>query len=304
MTFPRRPRPGRSTACRLATTAALAACGGGITPTPTPGPTPTSAPAAPVAAPPAATPAVAAATRFAYAPGSAAYDVRTESTIELTSGPDAERGRETVSASGQVSYMIAPSTRGVALAGEVQGFAVQASARVNGGSADPPVTVRFRGAIDARGATLDRDGASSGCGSPVGAAEVAALTAARETVVRIPTPVAVGTRWRDSAVVATCRSQLPATVTTVARYEVTAIDGQRVTVRRQGTMSVHGQGIAGGRSVSMNGAGTDETTYQLDAAQGRLVRGDGETRSTITVALPDGARQFTQRTTLAIRLRP
>lgn len=292
-----------SDAFLAAMTLGVAACGGGLTPTPAPSPAPTNRPATTTTSTP-ATPAATAATRFAYTVGTASYDVRTESSVELTSGPETERGKESITAAGQVTYAVTPNARGVAVAGEVQGFASQASARVNGGPADPPATVRFRGTVDARGVAVDRDGASSGCTTPMGAAEAAAITVARETIIGVPNPIAVGARWRDSSVVATCRSQLPATVTTVARYEITSIDGNRVKVRRQGTTSVRGQGIAGGRSVSLSGAGTDEITYEMDAERGRLVRGDGDSRSTITVSLPDGARQFTQRTTLAVRLRP
>ena len=278
-------------------------CAPAVTPIPTPRPTPapTTPPPSTVTPPPSTS---SAPVRFAYAAGPAAYDVRTESTIELTGGPESERGRETVSSAARVSYVVAPSARGTTITGQVDGFAVEASARVSGGVADPPATVRFRGTVDARGATVERDGAAPGCAAPTGAAEASALARARETVVRLPSPVTTGARWRDSVVISTCRSQLPATVTTVATYQVTAVEGSTVRVRRQTTTTVRGQGIAGGRAVSMSGAGAEDATLELDAALGRLVRVDGEGRSTITVSLPDGSRQFDQRTKLTVRARP
>jgi hypothetical protein len=287
----------------LAPTLALAA---GCTPavTPTPAPRPTPAPTTPPPTPAPIPSASSAPIRFVYGARPAEYDDRTESTIELTSGPEAERGRETVSSAGHVSYVVAPTARGATITGQVDGFAVQASARVSGGVTDPPVSVRFRSTVDGRGATVERDGAGPGCAAPTGGPEASALAAARETILRVPTPLASGARWRDSVVVATCRSQLPATVTTVTRFEVVGIDGSTVRLRRQATTTVRGQGIAGGRSVSMSGAGTEDATLELDAARGRLVRVDGEGRSTITVSLPDGSRQFDQRSKLTVRSRP
>jgi hypothetical protein len=103
--------------------------------------------------------------------------------------------------------------------------------------------------------------------------------------------------------VTTCRGPIGTLVTTAARYEVTAIDGTRVRVRRDATMTMRGGGIAGGRSVTLSGDGTGSATIELDAARGRLARLDGETRTTVTVNLPDGPRQFNQqvRTRVAAR---
>ena len=66
---------------------------------------------------------------------------------------------------------------------------------------------------------------------------------------------------------------------------------------KNGTPATHtmrGGGIAGGRNVTLSGSGTGAATLELDATRGRLVRSDGETRSSVTVTLPDGPRQFAQ----------
>lgn len=284
--------------------ALTAACGGGIAPTPSPRPTDTPAPEAPRTPPPSATPAPTASTgRFALLPGAAAYDVRSDATIEMTAGPAAERGKETTATSARVSYELAPAGRGMAVTGEVAGLAVQAPERITGGATAPAAPVRFRGTIDPRGPRLDVDGAAFGCASPAGAAQIVALSAARETVLRVPATVAVGTRWRDTVSTIACRGPIPATVTSSAQYEVTAVEGARVRLRRETTLSMQGRGIAAGRTVSVSGTGSGSATLELDVARGRLARMDGESRSTVTVTLPDGPRQFTQTVRTQVRAR-
>jgi hypothetical protein len=278
---------------------AAASCGGRVRPTPAPtaGPPPQAEPPRPTAA------ATSPADRFAFLPGPAAYDVRTEATIEMTAGPTQERGRETVTTSARVDYEVTPGTRGVALKGQVTALAVQASSRITGGAPMSTADVRVRGTIDARGARLDVDGPTLGCATPEGAAQAAALAAARETVIHVPATIAVGTRWRDSASVATCRGPITGTASTSARYEVTGIDGNLVHVRRETTTTLRGGGFAGGKTVSVSGGGTGAAAIDLDAARGRLVRLDGESRTTVSVGLPDGARQFVQQTRTQVRRR-
>jgi hypothetical protein len=299
-----RPIAGRLATVTMLGGSALGGCAGGARSAPPAAPTPSATPAPTTSAPaPAGSTGPtgsAASARFAFAPGVAAYDVRTEATIELASGPESERGRESVTSTGRVTYTIAAAGRGLTIGGQIDGFAAQASSRVTGGASDPAVTVRFRGAIDARGAMVEREGPSPACATGTGAAESAAVAAARETVIRMPAALTVGARWRDSVVIAGCRSQLPTTSVVVARYEIMGIEGARVRLRRQSATSLRGQGIAGGRTVTLAGEGAEDATLEVDATRGRLVKVDGEGRATISVTLPDGARQFTQRTKLVV----
>ncbi|AHG88678.1 hypothetical protein J421_1141 [Gemmatirosa kalamazoonensis] len=289
-------RPGRS----LVIAGALAACGPRARPTrPTPTPAPTPEPAAPT---PTAAPA---ATRFAYLGGSASYDVRSESSVEMTAGPDAERGRERATVTAQVTYELTPSARGpVAVRGQVDALSMDASSRIGGATPPPAEPVRFQGWIDGRGPRLDAQGAVFGCVGPAGTAQAAGIAAAREAALYVPAIVAVSAKWRDSATVVTCRGPVPTTVTTVARYEITAIDGARVQVRRETTLRMRGQAIAGGRSVSVTGTGEGTAAIELDATLGRLTRIDGDMRATVTVTLPDGARAFAQQIHTEVRRRP
>ncbi len=243
--------------------------------------------------------------RFALLPGAASYDVRTDATVEMTAGPAGERGRETVASAARVDYVLATASRTVTFNGQVAGLAVQSSQRIAGATPPQPAPtpVRFRGVADARTARVDADSPVLGCLSTEGAAQQAALAAARETVVPVPASLTVAARWRDSTTTLTCRGPVPATVTTVASYQVIAIDGTRVRLRRDVTTTVRGGGIAGGRSVTVSGAGVGSATIELDATVGRLTRLDGDVRTTITVTLPDGARQFVQQAATHVQAR-
>jgi len=242
-----------------------------------------------------------------FLPGAAAYDVRSESTVEMTTGPQAERGRERVTTTARVAYEITVPRAGAGstgISGQVDALAMDASSRIGGtpapGGAAP---IRFHGSVDARGVHLDPDAPTLGCALAGAVMQAAALSAARETLLRVPPNVAVATRWRDSVSTITCRGPVTTTVTTVARYEVTAIDGPTVHVRRDVTVRLRGQAIAGGRSVTVTGSGAGTATLELDVALGRLRRVDGETRTTVTVALPDGAREFAQQVHTEVRAR-
>ena len=252
---------------------------------------------------PADAPAAPTAGRFAYLPGTAAYDVRAESTVELTAGPEQERGREVVRSSARVGYTLSPVGRGFAVAGQVDGYAVEGSDRIRAGSDGAAGTVRFAGTLDPRSTRLYPDGQPPLCASPAGAAQIAALASARETVIWVPAAVGAGARWRDTATVSGCRGPVPATIATTAQYEVLGASGTRVRIRRITTLTLRGQGIVAGRTVTLAGTGSGETTLEVDATLGRLVRSDGDARSTVTVTLPDGARQFAQRVRTEVRAR-
>lgn len=286
----------------------------------TPAPETAPTPAPPVATPVPATPepvvpSDAALTRFAYAPGTAGYDVRTESTIELAG----TRERETVATAARVTYTVVREARGAVVTGQVDSIAVQASARVTGGAGDTRLRapVRFRGTVDAptrSGGAAARtppialvDGAPR-CALPDGSMQATALAAARETVIRIPPSIPVGGEWRDSVTTPGCSGAIPTTVTTVSRYEIvgqTTVDGVRaVRVRRSTSTAVQGQGITRGSQVGVTGSGSGEGSLVLDPIGGRLLSADGETRGTVRVTVGQQvAQEFAQQVKVMVRRR-
>ena len=234
--------------------------------------------------------------RFAYAPGTYRFEVRTDATVELVGS----RERESVATAARVTYTLAPTARAVTLSGEVDSLVVRASARVTGGAGEPRAEpMRFRGTVDARAARLELEGVAPQCALPTGATRSAALASARETVLRVPAAIPVGTRWRDSATVGACSGEIPTTVTTVARYEVVGrarFDGADVVrVRRETTTTSRGQGFARGRQVTIAGSGAGEGSVYLDPLGGRVVGAESEGRTTVRVVVGrDPAQEFTQ----------
>jgi hypothetical protein len=258
---------------------------------------------APVPRPPAATPAPAAAsTAFVYEPGTYRYEVRADAVIER---PDARGDRENVGTVAQVSYTLTRQPRGLGVTGQVESYVVSAGARVTAGAAGAGLTapLAFRGTVDATGARLSTEGTlSQRCDGPFGAA----LTAAREALVRFPPSLATGTRWVDTTSALTCRGDVPATLQTIARYEVVGranfAGTSAIHVRRQTTTTLQGSGVASGRPLTITGAGTGQSSLYVDTARGRLLGSTGESRTTLTVRIQNATQQFEQRATQRVTM--
>lgn len=227
--------------------------------------------------------------RFAWAPGAQRYEVIVEGAVE-----DSSREQERV----VTRAVVTTELEAARVRGTVDSLFVDASERVTGGAAPPGwEPVRFAGTTDARGVRVEAadPGAELRCSTPI----AAAVALARETVPRIPAALTIGARWQDSSVVESCRSLVPTTVHAQHTYEVVSAElldsgAEVLRIRRRSTVRVQGQGLARGRPTTVTGSGTGEATLLVEPGAGRLVAVDGESRSTLTVALPDGARTFSQ----------
>ena len=292
-------RPSGRSASPLAALVALAgACAGGgggrVEPAPAPAPRPSAA--TPV-------PAAARTTAFAYEPGTYRYEVRTDAVVER---PDARDERETVGAVAQLSYTLARQPRGLAVTGQVESYAVTAGQRVTAGEVDAGLAapLPFRGTVDAGGVRIATEGTlGQRCDGPFGPA----LTAARETLVRFPPSLVAGTRWADTTSTLTCRGDVPATLQTIARYDVVGradfAGTSAIHVRRQTSTSLDGRGVASGRPLTISGTGTGTSSLYVDPARGRLLGSIGESRTTLTVRIDNLTQQFVQRATQRVTLR-
>jgi len=297
MSIPTARSPLPHSAVRVGAIALLAGgCAGSGRPAePAPAPVPAPRPAATTPVAPAARP-----TAFAYAPGTYRYEVRTDAVVER---PDARGERENVGTVAMVTYTLAPQGRALGVTGQVESFAVSAGERVTAGAGDAGLQapLPFRGTVDAAGARLSTEGTlGQRCDGPFGAA----LTAARETLVRFPASLAPGTRWADTTTALTCRGDVPATLQTIARYEVVGraefAGTPAIHVRRQTSTTLAGRGVAGGRPLTIAGAGTGTTSLYVDNARGRLLGATGESRTTVTVRIANAAQEFVQRATLRV----
>ena len=238
--------------------------------------------------------------RFAWAGGARQYDVVVEASVE-----DQGREQERVVTRSLVTTELEPTASGVAVRGSVDALAVEASERVTGGAAAEWEPVRFAGAIDARSVRVSAadPGAELRCGTPI----PSAVAVARETVPRIPAgTLTVGMRWQDSTVVTSCRSLVPTTARTLHSYEVVSAEfldsgAEVLRIRRRTITRTQGRGLARGRPTTVTGTADSDAALLVEPGAGRLVAIDADTRATLTVTLPEGARSFVQTGRVTVR---
>ena len=294
------------------------ACGGGLTPATSPTPVDAPAPARTVSAP-----AASGTTRFTWSAGARRVEVHTDALVSRD-GPApaaaAPSGSEHVVTVAYLTAVIAPADApgATGVRGTVDSLVLNASARVrgtdttaaSGGAASTSTLLTgfaYRAASDARGVRIEAAEPATDlrCTATNGAASLSALAAAREAFPRVPADLAVGARWRDTTVTASCAGPVVLVAQTVARYESAAdpdMPGQ-LRITRQSTTTARGQGSAGVRPVTVLASGTARTVYTLDPATGQLVGGTGDGRTTITMTVGGVAQRFTQqtRTQLVVR---
>jgi hypothetical protein len=91
--------------------------------------------------------------------------------------------------------------------------------------------------------------------------------------------VSVGTRWRDSTTTGACRDGIALRVTLVRSYRVTGLSSDTsvvlLDVERHSTVSVSGDGVLRGDSITVTGEGTGSAKLRVAAATGWLFDGTG-----------------------------
>ena len=198
--------------------------------------------------------------------------------------------------------------------GRVDSFTVRASgasAYTTTAPSAPPVTAPPLGSVNVD-VLLDssfvrasvRPALANECDRP----EAAAASMARDLLVRVPTSVAVGERWRDSLVAFVCRGGVPITMRTVTETVVERSDDgdRRLQLRRTLTTRLEGVLRSPWRQVELAGEGVGGQTITLDIARGTIVELDGESTLTFRMAngsLRDASRvqRVVQRATVQVR---
>jgi hypothetical protein len=240
---------------------------------------------------------------FRYTPGTRRYAVYTEATIELASDTAAPQ-RVPIAATTHVTLTLAPQTeRALALSGSVDSFTVSRGAGIPEPEAPSEARARFSATLSPIGQVSAFEGPTvEGCGSPI----PSLLAQARELLVAVPASLAVGSRWRDTTVVGTCRGEIPVTTHTVREYVVEGPDSlagvPAIRVRRTSTMTLGGSGTQGGQPVSVAGRGASTATLYLSPTVGALLGATGTSRVTLTVETPRGRVPFRQDAALRITL--
>lgn len=117
--------------------------------------------------------------------------------------------------------------------------------------------------------------------------ETGALTLVRDLLVRVPSTVSTGDRWRDSTVHIVCRSGVPMTVRTANDYVVAEITGRdadtRVVIRRTSTTRLEGKTSTAWRAVEVAGTGTGTLDAEVLVGSGAVQRVTGTSEMLLSV---------------------
>jgi len=234
------------------------------------------------------------------------YDVRATARIERDSAGQKEVQR--VESSGIVTWSLERASDGaVKASGRVDSFAVHiegagapAATVVAGSSASGVVphsvtSVAFDAVLDAMSVrVVTRPPLANECDRP----ESAATALVRDLLVRVPTSVSAGDRWRDSSVSLVCRVGIPITVRSQHEYVLERVEGgpPNTTLHIQRTTSTRLDGKLGSawRALELTGSGRATESARVDVTTGALLQLDGQ--GTLTLQLTDRSRPTAPRT--------
>lgn len=290
----------RTVAFAFVTAVAVSACGRTAAPSPVAAATPVPvAPAAVAPLPP----------RLAVASivAERRYDVRSSARIERDSA--GRKDEQRVESQGVVTWSLQRSADGsLRGSGRVDAFVV----RIEGAGASPPLgqaatatnlptaapistTVAFDAILDAISVrVVTRPPLANECDRP----EAAATALVRDLLLRVPTTVASGDRWRDSTVSIICRVGIAIAVRSQHEYLLERIEKSASTatlvISRVTSTRLEGKLGSAWRALELAGSGTETDNARVDVTTGALLLLDGQ--GTLTLQLTDRSRPNTPRT--------
>ena len=237
------------------------------------------------------------------------YDVRSSARIERDSSGHKDEQR--VESQGVVTWSLQRSADGALRgSGRVDSFVVRiegagtaAPTPVNAptsptNAATPPrpsSTVAFDAILDATSVrVVTRPPLANECDRP----EAGATALVRDLLLRVPTTVVSGDRWRDSTVSIICRVGIPITVRSQHEYLLERIEGSASTttlvIKRVTNTRLEGKLGAAWRALELTGSGSETDNARVDVTTGALLLLDGQ--GTLTLQLTDRSRPTTPRT--------
>jgi hypothetical protein len=121
---------------------------------------------------------------------------------------------------------------------------------------------RSVGRYNANGGVVFEGPGQPSCTSLTGTA----FESTRDLWVKWPQEVIFGTRWQDSVIVGACRDGIPLQVSLVRSYVVKSVSADSVpliAVERNSRVSVSGQGVLRGDTITVSGEGTGAATLHV-----------------------------------------
>jgi hypothetical protein len=170
----------------------------------------------------------------------------------------------------------------------------------------PGLSVPVRFSVDARQGTPEfrLPLESTACSEPA----LSVLQALHDAWMPLPDTIRPGMEWSDTVHTLSCRDRLPLRGTVVRRFKVAKGESDNgrvmVVIDRRIRSTLSGEGEQFGEHVTVEGAGDGTMQYVLDAAAGRLVRGDGTSRLELSFKSKRRNQKVRQDATLALRWKP
>lgn len=229
-----------------------------------------------------------------YAPGSWRYTLRSDATVTLATDTTATG----VPVHNVTHYTIALDSAGteLRLTGSVDSATVLTEGRIPQPQGQNAAGTRFS-------AQLAPEGRLSGLTSTPAAACPSGtdptVAAVQTLFTTLPPELTIGSQWRDTVSVVTCRGDVPITTTTVRDYQVRTVTTWRgqpaLEVVRTGTIAIHGgKDAPADRGMSVTGSGTSSMTMEVEPRTGMLLEASGESHSTFTVGTSRSSFLFKQ----------
>jgi hypothetical protein len=182
---------------------------------------------------------------------------------------------DTISSHAEISFTLAEAPG--AASGTVGAFLVQGSGHAAATPAGLVTPFPFRGEYSARGTQIDFTIPREV--SPCSSSALAVAQSMRDLWFRAPDTLRVGVTWEDSASYVACRDGVPMRTTAHRSFRITSVeekDGHALlTLTRTSRSAIDGAGSQFGEPVTVNGSGTGQLVYTLDAGSGEIISASG-----------------------------
>ncbi|MDQ3672878.1 MAG: hypothetical protein M3365_00655 [Gemmatimonadota bacterium] len=229
---------------------------------------------------------------FAHTPGTRAYRISRNATIEGLA--DSAVRRETVSSHTHQILTLEGTGEELSFRAVVDTFAL-----ITQGVVGPPQSIEL---------PIELSGNTGPAGVRVESPATEHCSAIRATIVTdlynllvpFPSPLTRGTVWRDSISASGCQAGIPTAATTRRIFtvigEVNHFGRGLVLVQRADSVTARGEGAYGQHRMRVDGAGTGGARYYLDTASGEVSQLTTVQQTRITVTTSGRVHTFVQTT--------
>jgi hypothetical protein len=229
---------------------------------------------------------------FAHAPGTRAYRISRNASVEGTA--DSASRREIISNFTFETITLEPGDQGMSFRAVVDSFAVLTEGLV-GPPQEITLPIELTGSITPDGVHI-ADATDGGCN----AVRATAVTDLLNLLTRFPASLAKNAAWRDSVSMLGCQAGIQTQIATRRTFTVTGeidFSGRRLLlVQRLDSISALGEGAYKQHRMKVESRGTGVARYYLDTSSGEVFQMTTSHQSSIRVTTSGRVHSFTQTT--------